>query len=86
MFISITYIEINTINATNIYVVDVCTKSKFYRKKHLIELIEIQLRKKLKIGKILTKPENNSYIVHKAVINCKRLKRKGFGKSFVFSV
>lgn len=44
------------------------------------------LRKKLKIGKILTKPENNSYIVHKAVINCKRLKRKGFGKSFVFSV
>ena len=45
----ITYIEINTINATNIYVVDVCTKRKFYRKKHLIELIEIQLRKKLKI-------------------------------------
>ena len=30
----ITYIEINTINATNIYVVDVCTKRKFYRKKH----------------------------------------------------
>ena len=44
------------------------------------------LRKKLKIGKILTKPENNSYIVHKAVINCKRLKRKVFGKNFVFSV
>ena len=42
----ITYIEINTINATNIYVVDVCTKSKFYSKKHLIELIEKQLRKK----------------------------------------
>ena len=45
----ITYIEINTINATNIYVVDVCTKIKFYSKKHLIELIEIQLSKKLKI-------------------------------------
>ena len=44
----ITYIEINTINATNIYVVDVCTKSKFYRKKHLIEFIEIQLSKKIK--------------------------------------
>jgi len=27
-------------------VVDVCTKSKFYSKKHLIELIEKQLRKK----------------------------------------
>ena len=47
VFISITYIEINTINATNIYVVDVCTKRKFYRKKRLIELIEKQLRKKL---------------------------------------
>jgi len=31
----ITYIEINTINATNIYVVDVCTKSEFYSKKAL---------------------------------------------------
>ena len=30
-----TYIEINTINATNIYVVDVCTKRKFYSKKAL---------------------------------------------------
>ena len=65
MFISITYIEINTINATNIYVVDVCTKRKFYRKKHLIELIEMQLRKKLKLNSTKNK-----------ILKIRNLKRK----------
>lgn len=32
---SITYIEINTINATNIYVVDVCTKKEKIMNKNL---------------------------------------------------
>ena len=45
--------------------VDVCTKSKFYSKKHLIELIEKQLRKKLKLNSTKNK-----------ILKTRNLKRK----------
>ena len=45
--------------------VDVCTKRKFYSKKHLIELIEKQLRKKLKLNSTKNK-----------ILKTRNLKRK----------